>query len=149
MILHAVQHTLRHDVLGLDVLTEPVEDVQLLAVGVGHLEHGVILIGGHHAGDGADPVVALVRHKQLAVRTDSDGADGGEPRVGGQVRVGVPALAAGVQTVAIGVLARNCLNLSVTADLPDPVDPLRVALGDVELPVAEKVMDWGWLRAAL
>ena len=75
-----------------------------------------------------------VQNIQLPIRADSDGADGREPGVGRQVGVGVPALAAGVQAVAVGVLAGDGLDLPVVANLPDPVDPLRVALGDVELP---------------
>ncbi len=74
-----------HDVPGEDVLSELVEDVELLRVGVRHFEDAIGLLRWNAGADSPEAVVALVGDVEDGVGSHGDGGDGAELHVGSEI----------------------------------------------------------------
>lgn len=123
----------RDQVVGLQVLPEAVEHVHLMRVRRKDLVLFALIELRQEGPDGAHAVPCLVAHVQDAVRSDSNGRDRREDgRRRRHVVIGV-AVAGGVATVAAGVRAGEGADAAVAGNDADAVDPLRIALRDVQL----------------
>lgn len=123
----------RDQVVGLQVLAEAVEHVHLVRVGGKDLVLFALVEFRQEGSDGAHAVPCLVTHVQDAVGSDRNGRDRREDRRRRRhVVVGV-AVAGGVAAVAAGVGAGEGADAAVAGDDADAVDPLRIALRDVQL----------------
>ncbi len=74
-----------HDVPGKDVLSELVEDVELLCVRVRHFKDAVRLLRRDAGADSPEAVVALVGDVEDGVRSDGDRGDGAELHIGSEI----------------------------------------------------------------